>query len=293
MKSFTVDKKEFYEHGKLLKICGLVNAWYESVDNPEEIVACLKKYHKKKHVFTFFQRPPHSEPKFNYFMESYSIAVIKLTSYENWWNKDIRKYARQAVKRSQKYGVEVRKAEFNDELIYGISNIFNESPIRLGKKFPHFKKSVDRVRREVGTFLEKSIFLGAYCKNELVGYVKIVFEDEFADILNLLSKISHREKCITNALLAKTIEVCCERKIGYIAYGDFDSSSLSDFKRHNGFVRMDLPRYYVPLNYIGEIAIKLRLHRRLSQIMPNWVQKNFRLLRKKWYDLKIPYRSSY
>jgi hypothetical protein len=291
MKSFTADDREFYTNGRLIRLCGLVNAWYESIENPEVLIASLKQHQEKQHIFTFFQRPPHTEPKFKYHMESYSIAVINLTSYDNWWNHAIRKYARQAVKRSQKYGVEVREAEYNDELVKGISSIYNESPIRLGKKFPHYNKSLETIRREVGTFIDRSVFVGAYWQNELVGYSKIVFEDEFSDVLNLLSKISHREKCITNALLAKIVEVCCERRIGYIAYGDFDSSSLGDFKRHNGFTRMDLPRYFIPLNMTGAVALWLGLHRRFSQWLPDWMLPMLRDLRRRWYELSIKGRA--
>ena len=287
MKSFIVDNREFYTNGRLIKLCGLVNAWYESIENPEVLITSLKQHQEKQHIFTFFQRPPHTEPKFKYHMEPYSIAVIKLTSYDNWWNHSIGKYARQAVKRSQKYGVEVREAEYDDEFVKGISNIFNESPIRLGKKFPHYNKNLETIRREVGTFIDRSVFVGAYWRDELVGYLKIVFEDEFADVLNILSKISHREKCITNSLLAKIVEVCCERGIGYIAYGDFDSSSLGDFKRHNGFLRMDLPRYYIPLNITGAVALRLGLHRRFSEWVPDWMLPLLRELRKRWYERNI------
>lgn len=284
MKYFTVDNREFYSNGRLIKLCGLVNAWYESIENPEVLVDSLRKHQPKQHIFTFFQRPPNTEPKFKYHMEPFPNAVIKVEDYDNWWNHAIKKYARQAVKRSRKYGVEVRETKFDDEFVKGVSSIFNESPIRLGKKFPHYNKSLEKVRKEVGTFVDRSVFIGAYCGDELVGYSKIVFEEQFADILNLLAKISHREKCITNALLAKVVEVCCKRRIGYIAYGDFESSTLGDFKRHNGFCRMDLPRYFIPLNVTGRIAIKLGFHRRLSEWVPNWMLSLLRQARSKWYE---------
>lgn len=287
MKTFTADNREFYVGGKLIKVCGLVNAWYESIENPELLVAALKRERTKKHIFTFFQRPPHTEPKFNYYMEPYSIAVIKLTSYDNWWTHSIGKYPRQAVKRSQRRGVEIRKVQFNDGFVDGIRDIFNDSPIRLGKKFRHYQKSIEEIRKEVGTFIDRSIFLGAYWQGELVGYAKIVLEDEFADLLNLLIKLSHREKCITNALLAKVVEVCCDRRIGYIAYGDYDSSTLGDFKRHNGFSRMDVPRYFVPMNVTGAVALRLGLHKPFAKWVPDKVMPLLRGIRKKWNERRI------
>ena len=225
-------------------------------------------------------------------MEPYSIAVIKLTSYDNWWKHAIGKYPRQSVKRAQKYGVEIREAELDDEFVKGISSIFNESPIRLGKKFPHYNKSFEAIRREVGTFIDRSIFLGAYWRGELVGYAKIVLEDEFADLLNLISKNSHREKCITNALIAMIVKICSARQIGYITYGDFDSSSFGDFKKHNGFKQMDLPRYFVPLNITGAVALRLGLHRQFSQWVPDWMLPLLRELRKRWNEWNFKGRAS-
>jgi hypothetical protein len=92
---------------------------------------------------------------------------------------------------------------------------------------------------------------------------------------------------VNNALLAKIVEICSEREMGYIAYGDFDSSSLGDFKRHNGFSRMDLPRYFIPLNPTGVIALKLRLHRRFSQWLPDRMMPLLRDLRKRWHERGI------
>lgn len=131
------------------------------------------------------------------------------------------------------------------------------------------------------------MFLGAYYENEIVGYAKLVFEEEFVDIAQLLSKMSHRDKCVTNALFAKVVEVCSEREVGYIAYGDFDSGGLGDFKRHNGFSQMDLPRYFIPLNITGGVALRLGLHRRLSQWLPDRMKPLLRDLRKRWYELKV------
>jgi len=284
MKYFMVDNREFYSSGKLIRLCGLVNAWYESIENPEVLIASLRRFQGRNHIFTFFQRVPNTIPKYNFYMKPYPVSVIRIKNYDDWWNNCIKKRTRYAVKASKKKEVEVYVATFDDRFIRGISNIYNETPIRAGKKFPHYNDSLDKVKKENGTFIDRSVFLGAYYGDELVGFAKIVFEDEFADILQLLSKVSHREKYVTNALLAKIVEVCCEREAGYIAYGDFDSSGLGDFKRHNGFSRMDLPRYFIPLNITGAIALRLGLHRRFSQWLPDRMMPLLRDLRKRWYE---------
>jgi len=80
----SVDNREFYSTGRIIKICGLINAWYEDVENPETLAESLKKFKQRLDIFTFFQRVPHTVPKFNYYMEPYNVAVIKVISYDDW-----------------------------------------------------------------------------------------------------------------------------------------------------------------------------------------------------------------
>lgn len=261
-----------------------MNSWYESVENPEVLIASLKQHQPKQNILTFFQRVPHTLPRYNYYMESYPVSVITLKNYDDWWEKCIKKYTRQAVKMSQKKGIMVKVSNFNDEFIEGITSIHNETPIRAGKKYPHYNVSPDSVIKGEATFIDRSVFLGAYFENEIVGYAKFVFEEEFVDVAQLLSKMSHRDKCVTNALLAKIVEICSQREVRYIAYGDFNSTSLGDFKRHNGFSRMDLPKYFVPLNFTGAVALRLKLHRRLSQWLPKRMLPFLYDLRKRSYE---------
>jgi hypothetical protein len=220
-------------------------------------------------------------------MEPYHVAVIKLTSYDDWWNNCIGKKTRYMIRKSCKEGVEVRIVNFDDDFIRGISDIYNETPIRHGKRFPHYNDSLEKVREENGTFIDRSVFLGAYYRNELVGFCKIVFEEEFVDVLQLLSKISHRDKGVSNALLAKAVELCSARGYGYIAYGEYDSSGLGDFKRHNGFSRMDLPRYYIPLNWVGASILRLGLHRRFTTLIPAKLVPILRDFRRRWYEFRM------
>lgn len=279
--------KRFYCLGKFIKVCGLADAWYEDVHDPLSIVSSLKKGTHGAHLFTFFQRPPHTDQLFSYYIEPYPVSVIKITSYEDWWTISIQKNTRQAVKKAQKKGVEIRVENFDDNFIRGISQIYNETPIRMGKRFPHYNDSLEKVREENGTFSDRSIFLGAYYNTELIGFTKIVFERDFADILQHLSKMAHRDLYPSNALLAKAIEVCAERHVGYLAYGEWDSSGLGDFKRHNGFSEMVLPKYYLPINWVGSIALKLKLHRRLSSWLPKNIIPFLKKARLKWHQIML------
>ena len=152
----------------------------------------------------------------------------------------------------------VREIPFDDALVRGIHSVYNESPIRQGKRFWHYGKDLEAVRRMNGTFLDRSIFIGAYFQDNLIGFVKLVSDEDRgqAGLMQIVSMIQHRDKAPTNALLAQAVRSCTERGISYLWYANFtygnkQRDSLADFKRHNGFQKVGLPRYYVPLTGRG------------------------------------------
>jgi hypothetical protein len=106
--------------------------------------------------------------------------------------------------------------------------------------------------------------------------MKFVYVDDLAKIMQILSKSAHYDKRPMNALIAKAVEVCCERGVSYLVYskmsfGNKRNSQLAEFKRRNGFEEMLYPRYFVPLTLKGRIATSLRLHRGLLGLLPFWL----------------------
>jgi hypothetical protein len=175
---------------------------------------------------------------------------------------------------------------FDDEFVHGISQIYNETPVRQGRRFRHYGKSIEEVRKEEGTFRDRSVFFGAFFKGKMIGFVKLVSDSKGtqAGLMNILSFIEHRDKAPTNALLAEAVRSCVSRGIPYLvysnfAYGNKQRDSLSDFKRSNGFKQIDLPRYYVPLTAIGWMAWRLRLHHRWVDRLPEPIALKVRKLR--------------
>ena len=183
---------------------------------------------------------------------------------------------------------------FDDALVQGIWEIYNESPVRQGRPFPHYGKDIDTVRKEEATFLDSSIFIGAFLGNKLIGFVKLVYDETRtqAGAMNILSMLQHRDKAPTNALIAQAVRCCGDRGIRYLvysqfAYGNKQRSSISDFKERNGFQRIDLPRYYVPLTRVGWVSFRLGLHHRFVDHIPEPVVAKIRELRNAWYNRKL------
>ena len=124
-------------------------------------------------------------------MEWDNFAALQVTSYDHWWNQQIGFKARNKAKQALKKGVEVREVAFDDELVKGIWEVYNESPVRQGAPNKHYGKSVDTVHREEATFLDSSVFIGAFLENKLIGFIKMVQNEAGtqAGLMNIVSMV--------------------------------------------------------------------------------------------------------
>jgi hypothetical protein len=245
----------------------------EVVKDPESFLRVLKAARSGADIFTFSQRLPDTQPKYSYPLEMDNSAVVSVTTYDEWFNKRIGTDVKQNIKKASKRGVVVRIAPFDDELVRGIVDIYNESPIRQGRRFWHYGKDFATVKAETAHCLERSEFIGAYSGDELIGFVKLLRVGLTNDLVLIVSKQSHFDKKPTNALIAKAVEVCADRGVPYLtyakfAYGNKANSSLVEFKRRHGFERVDFPRYYAPLTAVGRLAVRLKLYRGLTEMLP-------------------------
>jgi hypothetical protein len=278
----------------LVKIARLDAEKYEFLENPASTLVELRKCGTRIDLFTFMQGPPESEPKYSYPMEWDNLAILPVSTFEIWWTKQVDAKTRNMVRKAEKKGLELREVSFDDALVHGIWKIYNESPIRQGKPFPHFGKDSVTVHKEEATYLDRSIFIGAYLGDQLIGFIKLLCDERRnqAGMLNIVSLIEHRDKAPTNALVAQAVRACAERQIPYLVYSNFtygkrERDTLSDFKKNNGFQQINLPRYYVPLTSVGQFAFRLGMHRRLVEHVPESVIVKFRDLRNAWYNRKL------
>jgi len=260
------------------------------VQEPDAFVAGLKQSGLPADVLTFFQRPPDVTPKFNYHFDWDNYAVVDTRNFDAWWEK-LPQEARKNTRRSAKRGVTVKTVPYDDALAQGIHKLCNESPVRQGKPFWHYGKDFETVKREHGTYPERSEFVAAYFENELIGFIKMVYTDRLAMILHILAFNAHYDKRPLNALLTKAVEICSQKGVHYLVYGNYvygnkTDSSLVEFKRRNGFEPLKFPRYYVPLTLKGRIYVGLRLYRGLVGLLPGPVLNPLLKLREKLYARK-------
>lgn len=283
-----IDNNELIVSGKLVKIVQFKEEWDIDVNDPEAIIKKMKNTGIKADIFTFKQRLPESKPKFNYYMEWDNVAAVPITTYEYWLKYQLYQNPRNKMRIAQKKGVELKISEFNDDLIDGITKIYNETRIRQGRIFKDYDATFEETKKGHSTFLDRADFITAHYKDELIGFIKIARSDRYARTMGILSKISHRDKAPMNLLIARAIELCAEKNIPYLVYGKFTYGKkgrdlMQDFKRYLGFESIALPRYFIPLSAWGRIALTLKLHNEIKELIPRNLLKIILLLRSKWY----------
>lgn len=286
--------KDIKIQGRLIRIARLDGDKYTFPDDPEEVLSGLRNCGTRIDIFTFLQKLPETSPKYSYPMEMDNLAVLPVSTFENWWNKQIRSLPRNRARQAEKRGVVLREVPFGEELIKGICGIYNETPVRQGKRFPLYGMTFEQAREYAGTFLDRSIYIGAFVGETMIGFIKLVMDEgrTQACLVHILSMAQHKDKAPTNALIARAVRSCADHNVSFLVYEHFSygkkaGDSLSHFKEVNGFQRVDLPRYYVPLSPIGRVALSLGLHHRFADRIPESVAAKFRELRRSWYSRKF------
>ncbi len=239
----------------------------------EEIVKELRRRHVD--IFTFLERRwccPITEPSGTWVRAEDNIAILNLKSHDEWW-KNIGKKTRNMIRKAEKAGITTDVAVANDKLAEGIWRIFNETPIRQGRGFPHYGVSREVVKQNLESS-PNSTYIGAYLQSELAGFIHLIHGDRLTIISQLLSLQKHLDKAVNNALMAKAVEFCANNHIEWVMYGRMGNHpTLDSFKESNGFKKFLLTRYFLPLTSKGNLATKLKLNRELKDSLPSSMKK--------------------
>lgn len=286
--------REVRTRGGLVKIGFIDGEGYQFLDDPASAIRELQSMRTGIDLFTFVQRLSETAPKFDYPLEWDNFAALQVTTFEEWMSKQIDFKTRNKVRKAAKNGVIVKEVPYDPEFVQGISAIYNETPMRQRKPFWHYGKDIESVRKMNGTFMGQSIFIGAYLEHELIGFVKLVMDENKgqAGLMQIVSLVKHRDKAPTNALIAQAVRSCAERGISFLWYANFtygkkQEDGLAEFKRHNGFQKLDIPRFYVPLTMTGRVALRLGVHRPAADWVPESMVSTYRKARRIWYGRKF------
>jgi hypothetical protein len=238
--------------------------YLHDADHTAELLADLKK--RGVDLFTFVQRSfMQHERRYLFLKENECIALLKISSFDNWWNFQANKKTRNLVRKAQKSGVIVEPVEENEDFARDVLRIYDETPIREGRRFGRYRTMNLAVLGRGFRNLRNSDLLGAYVNRQLIGFMWIIYGDKVAELENCLSLIQHRDKAPMNMLMAEAVRRCSKKGVHFLVYEKFGYlPGLDSFKMHNGFKRCVTTRYFVALSQRGSLAIKLKMHKDIA-----------------------------
>lgn len=287
--------KEIRIHRNLVRIGYLDGEGYQFFEDAELALEAVRRSENRIDLFTFIQKLSDTSPKHNYFLEWDNFAALRVSTFDDWLIHQINFKVRNKIRKAEKSGVVVREVPFDDVLLRGVHAVYNESPVRQSRRFWHYGEDLETIRKIKATFLQRSIFIGAFVEDTLIGFAKLVANEDWtqAGLMHILSMIEYRDKAPTNALIAQAVRSCANRGIPYLWYANFSygrkqRDSLADFKRYNGFQKIDVPRYYVPLTTTGRIALRMGLQHGIADRVPEPVAAAYRRIRAFWYSRVFP-----
>jgi hypothetical protein len=225
-------------------------------------------------IFTFIERgwcsPLTVTPSDKWLKIEDNIALLQINSFDEWWER-IGKKTRNMVRKAEKNGVQTEKTEPSDKLAEGVWQIYNETPIRQERAFPHYGKSLESVKDMIFN-TKNCAFIGTYVEDMLAGFIQLVYGDNLVVITQILSFQKHWDKALNNVMLSKVVELCAKDSHKWLMYGRMGKGSnhpsLDKFKENNGFVRYPLNRYYMVLSKKGKLAVKLGFHQQFKDRVP-------------------------
>jgi hypothetical protein len=268
-----------------IRIARLEDEWYEDLADPIPVIEALKENREANaDLLTFWQRLPDVVPRYNFHMEPEDLAVLAVTSYDHWWKRQINSKVRSLIRKSEREGVVVRVTAFDDEFVRGMTAIFNETPVRQGRRFWHYGKDFATVKEQFSRHVHRETMIGAYFEGRMIGFVMLCDAGRFALTGQIISNIKDRDKSPNNALIASAVAVCAQRGLPYLSYYYWGEGTLTDFKRHCGFERVTVPRYYVPLSRKGHLALRCGAHRGWRALIPQRVRDQMKRVRAAWYE---------
>ncbi len=97
--------KDIRVQGRFVRIARLDGDKYTFPDDPEAMVEGLRKCGKRIDLFTFWQRLPETTPKYPYAIEWDNLAVLPVSTFDHWWNQQIRSFPRNRAPTGRKKGV--------------------------------------------------------------------------------------------------------------------------------------------------------------------------------------------
>src|SRR5438309_8877938 len=116
--------------GRLVRIAYPELDSYESLGDPEPVLDGLRTAGVRADLFSFMQAVPDVVPRYSYRMEWDNLAVLPVSTFDHWWEHQLRSFPRNRARQAHKRGVTLGEVAFDDALVHGMWEVYNESPVR-------------------------------------------------------------------------------------------------------------------------------------------------------------------
>jgi hypothetical protein len=278
--------KEISVAGRLFRTAKLRHEWCEFLQDAPRAIIEMRKARLNADLFAFVHDLCDQPREYSYQRLSIGLAVLPVTTYDKWWD-EIGYKTRNKLRKGLKSGVELRLAVLDDDFARGVAAIYNETPLKQGRRFYHYGKKAQEVKEELSSFTEQSTLVGAYFEDRLVGFMKLFQGNNVLRTVHIIASVGHRDKNIMDILIAKGVELCSERKIQNLHYGSWTGGGVGTFRIKHGFQRVEVPRFFVPLSLRGQLMLRLKLHLPARERLPeSWIAPAVGL-RTKWNSFRF------
>ncbi len=281
-----IANKEIAVRGKLFRTARLRHEWCDFFEDPLVAIEQFKNGARVADVLTFVPEVYGARPAYPFQKETASVAVLTFANFKTWWDNMGFK-ARNKTRKAQKAGVELRMDALTDDFAKGVEGIYNESPTRQGRRFFHYGKKAPAIKEELTSFIERCYLVGAYFNGELIGFMKLFQGENILRTVHIVAKLSYRDKCVMDALIAKAVELCDEKAVQHLQYGSWTDGGVGTFRIKHGFQKVDVPRYFVPLTGWGALMLRLNMHLPLRERLPQSLVEALKNLRSRWNHFRL------
>jgi hypothetical protein len=265
-----------------LTVARLHDEWFHDIGDAPQAIAALRSSSARPDLLTFVSRL--HDPRLDHTTEWEQWAVLPVTTHEHWWNHQIKSRVRSQIRKAQKDGLVVKEMPFNDDFVRGMTEIFNESPVRQGRSFWHYGKDFETVKAQFSRYNSRERMIGAYVGDKMVGFMMLANAGRFALPCQILSSLHSRDLQPTTSMMAKAVELCEAQGLSHLVYFYWSDDSLSEFKRRCGFEPVAVPRYYVPLTLKGRLALRVGAHRGWKAMLPQGLKQRLKGWRRRWNE---------
>jgi hypothetical protein len=265
------------EHERRLQLPGIERRWFYKIaqyfepyehtrdiwpDN--ELLNTLRA--KRVDLFSFIQRSflePSAWRELGFYSCPETIGLLRIQGFDAWL-KSLPGRERTVVRKAERT-LKTHVVDVDEEFVQSAYGVYNETPIRQRRRYSGFGMTVDDIRLKFSN-LQTSEVIGTYLDNKLIGLMWVELGDQVAAMMSFISLISQRNKNPNNALIAEGVRLCDEKGYHYLTYGNMGyNPGLDFFKKNNGFKRVAVPRYFVPLSYKGQLAVQMKLCRPIER----------------------------